>query len=491
MKNSLLLPILALMFLGTQAFANIRLLRVDPFADEISIKNFGTSTVDISNYRLCSKFSYTPNLTSLTVLEGSLTLVAGAEVKLTGFAIDNTAADVGLYLPTGSFGSTTAMVDFTQYGSGGNGRESVAVAKGIWSTGDFISVAHPYLYIGDGAQNGVTFWVTDVTPLVINEIDYDQPGVDDADFVELYNNSTFSIDLSGYDLRMVNGSGGGASVFQTVSLPSVMLAPGDYYVVCMVGSSVPNCDLDALTKVENGSPDAVGLVLGGTVVDAVSYEGDSGAPYLEGSGSGLEDDGSITTGSIGRFPDGKDTDSNNNDLIATCATPGEPNSTTTMDGEEFHAACEGSGFFITVNGTVYDETNPSGIETLASVGGCDSIVFIDITFYPESFGSETYAGCIGDGYSVNVNGTTYNEANPSGTELLINMFGCDSTVTVNLTFTSCCSDGILNGDELAVDCGGSCGPCDCDELPAVLFDNSIDMQSVACKRLYFGGRGCE
>ncbi len=42
----------------------------------------------------------------------------------------------------------------------------------------------------------------------------------------------------------------------------------------------------------------------GTLIDAVSYEGDTGAPYTEGSGDGLVDSGD---GSISRCPDGTDT----------------------------------------------------------------------------------------------------------------------------------------------------------------------------------------
>ena len=45
-------------------------------------------------------------------------------------------------------------------------------------------------------------------------------------------------------------------------------------------------------------------------------------------------------------------------------------------------------------------------------------------------------GCTGDGYSVTVNGTLYNEANASGSEVLTNAAGCDSTVTVTLTYNA-------------------------------------------------------
>ena len=171
----------------------------------------------------------------------------------------------------------------------------------------------------------------DPSSIVINEIDYDQPGADDAEFVELKNIGDSTVNLDNYELELVNGSGGGASVYQTLDLPDFNLAAGDYYVVCLTGSSVPNCDLEAINNIQNGGPDAVGLRFMGDIVDAVSYEGMTGAPYTEGLADALIDNG--TTGndnkSLSRIPDGNDTDSNNNDFAFVCATPGEANTSAT------------------------------------------------------------------------------------------------------------------------------------------------------------------
>ncbi|MCG6963189.1 MAG: lamin tail domain-containing protein [Acidobacteria bacterium] len=166
--------------------------------------------------------------------------------------------------------------------------------------------------------------------LVINEIDYDQPGADTAEFIELTNTGTSPVNLGSFTIELVNGSGGGAAVYNTIALPDVALAPGGYFVVCGNAANVLNCDLDVWPDsnlIQNGSPDAVALMQGSTVIDTVSYEGDTGAPYTEGSGAGLEDSG--TTGndfkSISRLPDGFDSDQNNADLAFTCITPGAAN----------------------------------------------------------------------------------------------------------------------------------------------------------------------
>jgi endonuclease/exonuclease/phosphatase family metal-dependent hydrolase len=65
----------------------------------------------------------------------------------------------------------------------------------------------------------------------------------------------------------------------------------------------------------------------------VSYEGDLEAPYTEGSGVDLVDDGSAGKDNLGisRFPNGTDTDVNNVDFIPACITPGFANSSLAAD----------------------------------------------------------------------------------------------------------------------------------------------------------------
>ena len=177
-----------------------------------------------------------------------------------------------------------------------------------------------------GAVNtGQVFDAGGVPALVINEIDYDQPGTDAAEFVEIRNNSGATVGLAGWSLELVNGSG--PAVYQTIDLAGFSIPPADYFVVCANSATVPNCDLDVTPDtglVQNGAPDAVALRVGGVLVDTVSYEGDTGAPYTEGSGIGLEDLAVEKLG-ISRYPDGVDTDQNNVDFSQRCISPGEAN----------------------------------------------------------------------------------------------------------------------------------------------------------------------
>jgi len=165
--------------------------------------------------------------------------------------------------------------------------------------------------------------------LVINEVEYDQPGTDASEFIELKNVSSSAVNLNAWTVQLVNGNAGGAAVYQTITLPNVSLAAGDYYVIAGSSSTVANVDLvvaPATNLIQNGAPDAVGLRNpSATLIDAVSYEGNSGSPYTETSGTGLEDNPLPTGQGIARYPDGYDTNVNNTDFVQRPITPGESN----------------------------------------------------------------------------------------------------------------------------------------------------------------------
>lgn len=95
------------------------------------------------------------------------------------------------------------------------------------------------------------------------------------------------------------------------------------------------------------------------------------------------------------------------------------------------------GEFVEVNGTRYDVSRPSGRELIpgGSADGCDSTVVVDLSFRDEARGFVRRQLCFGQ--SVRVNGVTYDETNPSGEEVLVGQAvgGCDSIVEVDLEFS--------------------------------------------------------
>jgi predicted extracellular nuclease len=167
--------------------------------------------------------------------------------------------------------------------------------------------------------------------VVINEVDYDQPGgFDAAEFIELKNTGATSVNLSGWTLELVNGNLGGAAIYLTVPLPAATVAPGGYFVVSF-GSAYPWWTNDQFnlvdSSIQNGPPDAIALRDGlGTMADVVSYAGTSGAPYFEGTGTPLDDDNVTPNIGLSRYPDGADTNDNGADFSIRCITPGAPNS---------------------------------------------------------------------------------------------------------------------------------------------------------------------
>lgn len=159
MRKNYFLAVL-LLFVSALNYAQIKIIKLDTSTEKITIKNFGSSDVNIQDYRICSLFTYR-TLSSLTIVSGDFNLSENEEVEImSNFNINDTAADFGLYLATGAFSDAASMVDFLQWGSAGNGRESVANTAGIWNTGDFISVSGPYAYNGNGSNSGVSFWET-------------------------------------------------------------------------------------------------------------------------------------------------------------------------------------------------------------------------------------------------------------------------------------------------------------------------------------------
>ena len=117
-------------------------------------------------------------------------------------------------------------------------------------------------------------------PLFINEVDYDQVGTDNAEFIEL---AGVAGTYSNVQLQLINGSGGGAAVYDTINLPTFTLANESngygFFVVSANAATVPNTDLDDSPDtdfIQNGSPDAIALFIDGTLVHYFSYEGTAG-----------------------------------------------------------------------------------------------------------------------------------------------------------------------------------------------------------------------
>ncbi len=144
--------------------------------------------------------------------------------------------------------------------------------------------------------------------LIINEIEYDQAGTDDAEYVEL--KAAGGAPLAGWKLEFYNGNNG--EVYREVDLSTLPggVMPADGYLV--VGTATaPEVDLvawDSNEPFQNG-PDGLVLSLGTYVVEALSYEtGTNGFLAVGGTANGelLHDPGVSDSGAttMQKIPDG-------------------------------------------------------------------------------------------------------------------------------------------------------------------------------------------
>ena len=83
-----------------------------------------------------------------------------------------------------------------------------------------------------------------------------------------------------------------------------------------------------------------------------------------------------------------------------------------------------------INGVTYTSNNNSASVTLQNAQGCDSIVTLDLTFVAGPTGTDEVQAC--QSYTW-IDGFTYTSSNYTATHTLTSSEGCDSIVTLNLT----------------------------------------------------------
>ena len=155
-----------------------------------------------------------------------------------------------------------------------------------------------------------------------NEIDYDQSGTDELEFIELSGNP--GDDLSGFELHLVNGLN--STVYRSESLSGEL--PSDGFFV-LGSSNVTNVDQfigsGGANLILNGAPDGAGLwdTETETYCDFINYEG-TVAGFESWPMAGTDPAGICATGAGDSlaFREGSPGDSW---VEGACSTPGAPN----------------------------------------------------------------------------------------------------------------------------------------------------------------------
>jgi hypothetical protein len=185
------------------------------------------------------------------------------------------------------------------------------------------------------ATSTVTVSAVPLGGLVINEVDYDTPGTDSMEFLEIYNATSIPIDLTSVVVIFINGAD--SDEYRRVPL-SGSLAAGAFLLIgnAVVTAPAGTTRIDIPNNgIQNGAPDGIALfdLSSGTLLDALSYEGsltDATLPggvmsLVEGTPTSAADS---NTGDLSliRFPDGVDADNAATDWRTTMTpTPGSPN----------------------------------------------------------------------------------------------------------------------------------------------------------------------
>jgi hypothetical protein len=164
--------------------------------------------------------------------------------------------------------------------------------------------------------------------LVINELDYDQPGADYTEFIELYNPTDSAVSCAHLEIWLVNCAAvGGPATYVEDALECSSIASHGYHLIGDAGvlGAVSCAGEQRITgdKIENGSPDAVALVSTATVpiaiLDSIVYADEACPGWGEGVPSRRDPD----TGdwSLQRVPLGHDTGDNAADFEVRAPTP--------------------------------------------------------------------------------------------------------------------------------------------------------------------------
>ena len=137
----------------------------DAAEDYVEIRNAGPGRVDLSGWQFCFRQGSYAALSGLQRIAGaSGTVLEPGDVVAfaTGVDLDDNQAGVGLYV-NGSFGSSTSMVDYVQWGASNlsGSRANVALDAGLWTAPggsiDFVPSAEAgEALLFEGRNSGVT-----------------------------------------------------------------------------------------------------------------------------------------------------------------------------------------------------------------------------------------------------------------------------------------------------------------------------------------------
>ena len=217
---SVILWLLAFSITKVAAQGELTLTYFNPDTNQFGITNTGDSALDVSEYRVCLGPGQYDDIIDTTIINGDLMLSANETVVLEWDTIGVENADgaggLGLFAPTGPFGSTNPAIylDYVQWGGASQDRSQQAVNTGLWdSASNFVAGLPPFTTIAGGSAAA---WETSVgnPDATLTMVDTD------TNAVTITNLSTEDGDISSYWVCLGPGQYG--------QLSSLSIVSGDY-----------------------------------------------------------------------------------------------------------------------------------------------------------------------------------------------------------------------------------------------------------------------
>ena len=147
---------LLLCCLASISWGQVRITEVNTSSGNITFTNMGGSVEDVSEWWVCNFPAY-KEMSTLTVVSGSTMLMAGTSLTINWSEVVSASGECGLY-NTNAFTSSSAIQDYMEWGAGGNTREPVAVAAGIWCVGEFVAGTSPFFFAGGISDYCSEYW---------------------------------------------------------------------------------------------------------------------------------------------------------------------------------------------------------------------------------------------------------------------------------------------------------------------------------------------
>lgn len=140
----------------------LKLVTIVPSENRLVIKNTGASATDISGLNICTDSGCVDSASKLRVVYGSLNINKNDSVILEGMPMNDSIGSVSLFFPL-NVKDTTNIIDFVQWGGGGQIYSRVAHLRGLNDSTQYIksNQKDTLYYIGNfsASQFGASYWI--------------------------------------------------------------------------------------------------------------------------------------------------------------------------------------------------------------------------------------------------------------------------------------------------------------------------------------------